>query len=78
MSNYPDGTWAGDPNAPWNAPDAPTCICDHCDVEREEWEPDTVCEDCETGTMRDATYTREDYEADMADQRYDEMREERY
>ena len=53
MSNYPDGTWAGDPNAPWNVPDAPTCVCDHCDVEREEWEPDTVCEDCETGTMRE-------------------------
>lgn len=21
MSNYPPGTWAGDPNAPWNAPE---------------------------------------------------------
>lgn len=20
MSNYPDGTWAGDPRAPWNEP----------------------------------------------------------
>ena len=21
MDNYPDGTWSGDPRAPWNEPD---------------------------------------------------------
>ena len=25
ISNYPDGTWEGDPRAPWNAPDDPEC-----------------------------------------------------
>lgn len=29
MSNYPPGTWAGDPRAPWNAPD-PDLECDEC------------------------------------------------
>ena len=28
--NYPPGTSAGDPNAPWNAPDPPECpACGH-------------------------------------------------
>ena len=25
--NYPDGTWSGDPNAPWNQDEPPVC-CD--------------------------------------------------
>jgi len=53
MSNYPPGTWEGDPRAPWNAPDAPTCICDECDAEVDECEPDTPCDECEDGTMRE-------------------------
>jgi len=27
LSNYPPGTWAGDPQAPWNEPDhSPRCV----------------------------------------------------
>lgn len=51
MSNYPPGTGPGDPNAPWNAPDPPTCPgcdrhigdredhadgCEHADLDEEE------------------------------------------
>ena len=25
MGDYPPGTWAGDPRAPWNEEDAPRC-----------------------------------------------------
>ena len=28
LSNYPDGTWAGDPNAPWNKPERAVCSDD--------------------------------------------------
>lgn len=44
MSNYPPGTWEGDPRAPWNAPEAPTCKCGadkEWDDDLEEW----VCPD---------------------------------
>ncbi len=39
MSNYPPGTWSGDPSAPWNQPDMPNFnstkmgVCDHCENE---------------------------------------------
>ena len=26
QNNYPDGTWSGDPRAPWNEPDPPECL----------------------------------------------------
>lgn len=29
LSNYPDGTWEGDPDAPWNE-EEPTRTCRHC------------------------------------------------
>lgn len=32
MSNYPDGTWTGDPRAPWNEPDEEA----ECDYEAED------------------------------------------
>lgn len=35
LSNYPPGTWSGDPLAPWNQPDAVIVACPNCsdDVE---------------------------------------------
>ena len=52
MSNYPPGTSAGDPTAPWNQV-APPCTCDECDFQEDESEPDTTCPECESGTMRE-------------------------
>lgn len=40
-TNYPDGTWDGDPLAPWNRQDPPQ-QCDECD----EWaRPPVPCVD---------------------------------
>lgn len=43
--NYPPGTSAGDPNAPWNAPDPPTCP----DCGNRIMEPDDHGDDCPLG-----------------------------
>jgi len=72
MSNYPDGTWAGDPRAPWNAPDAEPVECWGCGKEAVDEEVGDICEDCGEDFREKEPYTREDYEADMADQAYDE------
>lgn len=40
-SNYPAGTWAGDPNAPWNIPDIP----DEDEEEEEERDEDSYGDD---------------------------------
>lgn len=38
-SNYPAGIWAGDPKAPWNAPEPPECMNEKCCASLEtEWE----------------------------------------
>jgi len=53
-SNYPPGTSAGDPNAPWNAPDPPKCPdCEHRIVD-----PDDHADDCPDGDA-DAVEVRE-------------------
>ena len=52
MSNYPDGTWAGDPNAPWNAPDPEPLVCNGCGYEDEDDSHDgDDCPNCEDGTL---------------------------
>jgi hypothetical protein len=44
--NYPPGTSAGDPNAPWNAPDPPECpACENLIAEVEDHADD--CEESE-------------------------------
>ena len=38
-SNYPPGTWYGDPRAPWNSPDNPECMNSKCCASLElDWE----------------------------------------
>lgn len=45
MSNYPDGTWEGDPRAPWNEP-----------WEDPEWEDET--DDPRIDMLREEGYER--------------------
>ena len=40
--NYPDGTWSGDPKAPWNAPNPPECTECFTEVE-EDWQYCPYC-----------------------------------
>jgi len=73
MSPYPDGTGAGDPNAPWNAPEPTSCPeCDEVineDDDHEDW--------CELVGMEIAELRErreEMIKADKAEDRLDEMR----
>ena len=62
MTNYPDGTGADDPRAPWNQPDG------HC----------AACEGCEEACKEEhvtCKYHDSDSEADYADMMYDLIRE---
>ncbi len=49
LSNYPHGTWAGDPNAPWNQPCIREDDCEVCGQREGELEhPDLghICYEC--------------------------------
>jgi len=50
MDNYPPGTWAGDPTAPWNQT-APEVVCGACDHITDEQEEGETCDECEAGVM---------------------------
>ena len=45
-SNYPPGTWEGDPRAPWNAPDAPACPTCEAEMEWSDKGDSWLCSDC--------------------------------
>lgn len=52
MTNYPPGTWAGDPRAPWNAPDA-DLECSECGTRYDDGELEgDPCDDPLCGTLR--------------------------
>jgi len=45
MSNYPDGTWAGDPNAPWNEEEEEV-ECWGCGLPAEDEQVGDTCTEC--------------------------------
>jgi hypothetical protein len=73
-SNYPPGTWEGDPRAPWNAPDPIPCPDRACGGETY---PGDECPECgePTLTLEEA---REEAELAAADAAYDRARDEEY
>jgi len=46
MTNYPDNTYAGDPDAPWNAVEY-TVVCPECDHESEFAQEGELCDECD-------------------------------
>lgn len=70
MSNYPPGTGPGDPNAPWNEPDPPSCPeCDRVIGDEDDHE-----DDCPMGDA-DAHDIAEYYE-DLHRKDYDDVKDE--
>lgn len=58
-SNYPPGTWEGDPRAPWNEPDAPECGAVKCGAVK-EWDDDAEEWRCPEGHDEEPELTAED------------------
>jgi len=60
MNNYPDSTWAGDPQAPWNTTEVET-RCDTCDYTDTFDAPGDPCINCD-GTMQEIETPEQEWE----------------
>jgi hypothetical protein len=70
MGGYPPGTGPGDPNAPWNEPDPPSCPeCDRLIANEDDHEADCPMGDADAVDIAE-------YERDRHRKDYDDLKDE--
>jgi len=79
MSNYPPGTSAGDPRAPWNQPEGETCpLCDGTGVYvtiDKYGRSESTCERCDGEGYVDPP-TPQEIKEEREEMRFDQLRDE--